>query len=301
VRLLGGRIQRGELIGRGAVACVYRGIDHKRRGAVAIKVVDGASLPEGAGTTLRFVAEARAQAGLDHPHLVPVYDAGREGDWYWYTMELLEGSVRDVLDADSAVPPLQAARWTFETLAALHSVHGAGLVHRDIKPGNLLLTRAGSVKLGDFGVARHPTGSVDYKTMSGSGMGSAGYAAPELDLDASTADRRADLYGVSALLFELLSGDRPGRLAFAEVEATVLDGIPQSFRPVVLRGIAARREHRWKTARDMAGALVEATDAWAAAVGKPAGASRWMWELSASRGLLERLRRYADVLSRGPT
>jgi serine/threonine-protein kinase len=300
-RLLGGRIQRGQLIGRGAVARVYRAIDHKRRGAVALKIVDAGALPDGAGTTLRFVAEARAQAHLDHPHLVKVYDAGRDEHWYWYTMELLEGSVREVLDEHGAVETRRAARWAFETLAALHSVHGAGLVHRDIKPGNLLLTREGTVKLGDFGVARHPTGSVGYRTMSGSGMGSAGYAAPELDTDASTADRRADLYGVAALLYELLSGERPGRLAFSEVEPAVLQAVPAAFRDLIARGVAAEREARWKTARDMASALVQATDAWAAQTGARVDAERWMWELSASRGLLERLRRYAEVLSRGPT
>ena len=211
-RLLGGRYELGELLGRGGMADVRRGYDTRLGRTVAIKTLrsDLASDPS---LHARFRREAQNAAGLNHPAIVSVYDTGEDeldGEPIPYiVMEFVPGrTLRDVLREGRAILPERALEITSDVLRALAYSHRAGIIHRDIKPGNVMLTPAGDVKVMDFGIARAISDSSSTMTQTAAVMGTAQYLSPE-QARGEKVDARSDLYSTGCLLYELLTGRPP--------------------------------------------------------------------------------------------
>jgi len=277
----GGRFTHQRHLRNGGMASVHLYWDRVTEQSVAVKMFDMVA-DTGYGNAQRFLAEARALQTLRHPHVVPVYAAGtaQSVGFHWYAMQYAaRGTLREVTRSLRAIHPIQVARWMFETLLALDAIHRHGLVHRDIKPSNLLLDDVGRVMVADFGLARHPTSAVNYRTIPGASMGSYGYSAPELGTDAREADVRADLYSTAVSLYQLMSGNRPEILLQRRDNVDVMRAIPPEYREFVEVGAAPRKQARWESAQEMAQALVVASQAFASRIRYPhAEPAKWWSE-----------------------
>ena len=194
---LAGRYRLDVKIAEGGFAEVWRGYDLELRRAVAVKVPKQGRLP----STERFIAEARRVAGLKHPGVVPVFDVGREGDSCFIVSEFVEGGSLADRIAKNRPTPQEAARLVAEVAETLAYAHRQGFVHRDIKPGNILLDHHGRAPLTDFGIAFSP----DDKGEGGS-FGTLPYMSPE-QVEGNALDHRSDIYSLGIVLYELL--DRP--------------------------------------------------------------------------------------------
>ena len=225
-RLIGGRYRLGERIGRGGMATVYRAHDEQLDRAVALKMMR-ADLGEDALFVKRFEAEARRAASVVHPNVVPVYDVGVDEAPYM-VMELVEGGDLAKVLATGPVPAERAARLTADAAAALQAAHNAGLVHRDVKPGNILLRADGQALVADFGIAR-ATGE-DSMTKTGAMLGSVEYFSPE-QARGERAGPSSDIYALGVVLYELLTGrraftgDTPYAVATARLRVPHLRGL----------------------------------------------------------------------------
>ncbi|MEF3121470.1 Stk1 family PASTA domain-containing Ser/Thr kinase [Kocuria flava] len=203
--VLEGRYELGPRLARGGTATVYRARDRRLDRPVAVKLLHP-HLAEDAGAAERFAREARAAARLSHPHVVSVLDQGRSPDGTPYlVMELVEGpTLRRVLRERGALPVPEALDVLEALLDGLAAAHRAGLVHRDVKPENVLLDAGGRITVADFGLTR----AADQHTGTGTVLGTVGYAAPEL-VTGRRVDARSDVYAAGVVLFELLAGRRP--------------------------------------------------------------------------------------------
>jgi eukaryotic-like serine/threonine-protein kinase len=207
-RLLSGRYQSEELLGTGGMGEVWRGRDLRLDRPVAIKVLTAAGVQEPMAAE-RFDREARTAARLTHPNIVAVYDFGTEEDRSYLVMELVEGRTAGDLLTAGPLPVDQALSIAVQAGAGIAAAHAAGVVHRDIKPGNLIVTPAGTVKICDFGIARLPrlTGQ---NTLTGPAtkLGTSSYMSPEQALGGPV-DPRTDLYGLGCTLYAMLAGAPP--------------------------------------------------------------------------------------------
>jgi serine/threonine protein kinase len=196
-----------EKIGAGGMAGVYL-CHHKTTGQrVAIKVLPPVKA-EDPECLRRFHREARACAAFDHPNLVRAFDAGQDDKLHFLVLEYVDGSsLQDIVRTHGTLRPLRAAHYISQAAVGLQHAHEAGLVHRDIKPGNLILDRSGTVKILDMGLARffNDDGSVLTHGM----LGTADYLAPEQAMDSHTVDNRADIYSLGATFYYLLTGSPP--------------------------------------------------------------------------------------------
>jgi eukaryotic-like serine/threonine-protein kinase len=274
-QLLGGRYALEEPLGRGGMATVYRGTDTVLGRAVAVKVLSE-PLARDPSFVERFRREARAAAGLAHPGVVTVFDHGSEGGTHYIVMELIEGPTLAQLFARGPAGTSRTLAIGDAVLAALDAAHARGLVHRDVKPGNVMLTGAGEVKVMDFGIVR----SLDAETLTGTGtvVGSASYLAPEQVRGLPT-DGRSDLYALGCVLYEGLAGRPPftGPSAVSVAHQHVsadppplsrLASVSSSVEAAVMRALAKDPEARYSDAREMRAALSAAA---APAGGEPAG------------------------------
>ncbi|HEX4951916.1 MAG TPA: protein kinase [Thermoanaerobaculia bacterium] len=264
----------GALVGEGAMGSVYRAVEVGLDRPVAIKVpkpqlLAGGDSKSGEEYRRRFLLEARAAAALSHPGVATIYRIGEEGGLPFIAMEWLEGrSLERVLEERGPLAPTEVVRLGAALLDALEAAHRAGIVHRDVKPANLMLLADGRLKVTDFGIARW-TGSDLVRTQTGSVFATPSYASPE-QLRAEPLDGRSDVFAVGVVLFELLTGRLPfDGAGFFEMAAAILQKEPLSLsalRPelpaglvaVVERALAKRREERYSSAEQMAGALTGA-------------------------------------------
>ncbi|TNY36251.1 Stk1 family PASTA domain-containing Ser/Thr kinase [Thermomonospora catenispora] len=205
-QVLDGRYRVESRIARGGMATVYVARDIKLDRRIALKVMH-ANLAQDEDFVRRFIGEAKAAAALSHPNVVAVYDQGTDGQHVFLAMEYVRGrTLRALLTERGRLGPREALGFMQPILAALAAAHRAGLVHRDVKPENVLLTEEGQVKVADFGLARAETAGKQTKT--GLIIGTVGYLAPEQVLTGH-ADVRSDVYAAGIMLFELLTGRQP--------------------------------------------------------------------------------------------
>jgi eukaryotic-like serine/threonine-protein kinase len=208
---LDGRYRLTSRIARGGMAGVYEATDLRLDRTVAVKVMHSGIGGGGSDDTAyaaRFVREARAAARLSHPHVVAVYDQGEDLGSPYLVMELVPGhTLRDTITGQSPMAPRRALALMEPILAALAAAHRAGLVHRDVKPENVLISEEGVVKVADFGLARAVTADTQH-TSTGVLIGTISYIAPEIVTE-GRADARADVYSAGVLLYELLTGRKP--------------------------------------------------------------------------------------------
>jgi serine/threonine protein kinase len=206
--LAGGRYRIDAKLGSGGMAEVFQAYDTKLARAVALKVMS-ADLSLDDGYPARFRREAQAMAALSHPQVVAVHDMGDEPVPY-IVMELVEGrSLADLLAARRHLPVPQALDLASQVLAGLAAAHAHGLVHRDIKPGNVLLAADGTAKVADFGIARAAEGAGTVLTQTGLMIGTPHFMSPEQVLGRPGIDHRSDLYSVGVMLFQMLTGRLP--------------------------------------------------------------------------------------------
>lgn len=261
---LGGQYAIEGLLGQGGMGSVYRARDITLDRPVAIKVISGdvATNPQ---LRDRFLLEARTVAKLRHPNIVAVYTAGDAGGLLYFVMELVPGeSLRDLLTREGKVEPARAERILHELALALDYAHSNGIVHRDVKPENILLDReTGRAMLTDFGVARALEGD---GRMTGTGMilGSPRYMSPEQATGESTIDGRSDLYALALVGYETFTGkpvvdasNVAGMLVKHLTEtpkplAQAATAVPEGVATAIDRALMKDKEQRWKSGREMA-------------------------------------------------
>ncbi|WP_193662219.1 serine/threonine-protein kinase [Nocardioides kribbensis] len=202
--MVAGRYRLGEVLGRGGMADVHRATDTVLAREVAVKLLR--STADQASDRARFTAEARTLAGLSHRGLVTVLDAGVDAEHPFLVMELVEGTTLGARLADGPLPAAEAARIGQQVADALSYAHGRGVVHRDVKPGNVLLAPDGRVKLADFGIARLIGDTVRH-TQTGTAVGTAAYLAPE-QVRGEELDTSVDVWSLGLVLLEALTGER---------------------------------------------------------------------------------------------
>jgi serine/threonine protein kinase len=251
-----------ECLGRGGMGVVYKARQKSLDRWVAIKIL----APERVGPERfaeRFQREAHTLARLSHPNIVTVFDHGETGGWFYIVMEYIDGvNLRDLL-RDGRIEPAQALAIVPPVCAALQYAHDKGIVHRDIKPENLLIDREGRVKIADFGIASMVGGT-------GERAGTPPYMAPEQDGAGAAADHRADIYALGVVLYEMLTGERPGRDLIAPSRKVQID---VRLDEIVLRALDRTPELRFQTADEFRTVVASIAPAAFAPVPPPSPAS----------------------------
>ena len=286
--VLGERYEIGGVLGRGGMAEVHRGRDLRLGREVAVKVLRS-DLARDPSFQVRFRREAQAAASLNHPAIVAVYDTGEDrsptGNTPYIVMEYVEGeTLRDVLRREGVLPPERAMSLAADICGALDFSHRNGIVHRDVKPGNVMITPAGSVKVMDFGIARAVSDSAATMTSTAAVIGTAQYLSPE-QARGEGVDARSDVYSLGCLLYELVTGappftgDSPVSVAYQHVRED--PRLPSSINPaigpeldsILLKAMSKNPANRYQSAAEMrndllralAGQRVEATPVMGAA------------------------------------
>ncbi|KRB76379.1 protein kinase [Nocardioides sp. Root190] len=269
--VVGGRYELAELLGRGGMAEVRKGTDTRLGRVVAVKRLR-TDLASDATFQARFRREAQSSASLNHPAIVSVYDTGEErtpqpggGEEVvpYIVMEYVAGrTLRDILREGRKILPERALEITSGVMAALDYSHRAGIIHRDIKPGNVMLTPSGDVKVMDFGIARAISDAASSMTQTAAVVGTAQYLSPE-QARGETVDSRSDVYSAGCLLYELLTGrppfvgDSPVAVAYQHVREPAVPpsqhehDLTPDIDAIVMKALAKRVEDRYQSAAQM--------------------------------------------------
>jgi beta-lactam-binding protein with PASTA domain/tRNA A-37 threonylcarbamoyl transferase component Bud32 len=283
-RLLGGRYELDGVVGRGGMAEVYRARDIRLDRIVAIKTLR-ADLARDQIFQARFRREAQSAASLNHPNIVAVYDTGEDMATGvpvpYIVMEFVDGrTVRDLLQDGHRLLPERSLEIIDGVLRALDYSHQAGIVHRDIKPGNVMVTRNGDIKVMDFGIARAMSDAQATMTQTAQVIGTAQYLSPE-QARGERVDSRSDLYSTGCLLYELLTGrppftgDSPVAIAYQHVRenpvppSRVDPDVPPWADAIVLKAMAKSPADRYQTAADMRADLQRAASGLPVAAAPP--------------------------------
>ena len=267
-RTLAGRYRLDEVIGRGGMSTVYRGTDTSLDRVVAVKVALDPLVEESPIYLARFTQEAKSAASIGHPGVVTVYDAGADGPTRFIVMEFVPGrSLADILKEERPLEPARAADIAAQVADALAAAHAAGIIHRDIKPGNIMVEPNGSVKVLDFGIARAVDGGS--LTQTATVLGTSAYMSPEQALG-QPVDARTDIYSLGCVLYEMLTGEPP---FVADVAAAVMHqhvrvapkpaiernpAIPPDLNALVMQMLAKQPKDRPQTAAEVRDRLRQA-------------------------------------------
>ena len=287
-QVLGGRYRIVSHLAKGGMAEVYLGHDQLLDRQVAIKVL----VPDEAGDATfveRFRREAQAAAGLNHHNVVSVYDFGQDDGAYYIVMELVDGpTLRDIVRSEAPLAPAKVIEIGSEIAAGLAAAHQQDLLHRDMKPANVLLTRTGNVKVADFGIARAAHSAREGLTMPGAVVGTATYLSPEQAMG-EPLDQRSDVYSLGMVLYEMLAGrtpftgDTPVAVAYKQVNevppppSVYNPDVPPSLDAIVMRALAKDRADRQQSAEALRAELLDVrfgaagSDATVVAAGAGAG------------------------------
>ncbi|MFA9443873.1 protein kinase [Egicoccus sp. AB-alg6-2] len=265
---VGGRYHLEEPIASGGAAIVWRAFDENLSRSVAVKLLHPHHATDPT-VVERFERESRAAAQLNHPNAVRIYDTGRDDELVYLVMEHVDGpSLRDVLREHGQLEPMVVAAIGEQVAAALGEAHAHGLVHRDVKPANILLASDGTVKVTDFGIAKALSGADATLTSPGTVVGTAAYVAPE-QLEDANVDARADIYALGVVLYECLtgrpafSGDTPTATAAMRLSYELMpprqlvSDIPRGLDDVVVRATRRDRGERFDDGTTMAAVLGE--------------------------------------------
>jgi serine/threonine protein kinase/beta-lactam-binding protein with PASTA domain len=257
---LGGRYEILERIGGGGMALVYMGLDHLLHRKVAVKVLRQQYVND-EEFIRRFRREAQAAASLSHPNVVSIYDVGQEGETHYIVMEYIEGTtLNDLIKERAPLQVEEAVRYASQICDALEHAHHNEIIHRDIKPHNILIGKNGRVKVTDFGIARAATSSTI--TQTGSVVGSVHYFSPEHAKGTSTGEK-SDLYSLGIVLYQMLTGrlpflgESPISVALKHLQEEVEEPrkvnplIPQSVENVILKAMRKKPEERYQSATEM--------------------------------------------------
>lgn len=257
-----GRYRLLSVLGVGGMATVYRGYDARLQVYRAVKVLSPA-LARRKSLKTRFEAEAKTMALLQHRNIVSVHDVGADGNRLFIVMEMVEGgSLLDRVREYGPLPPRMGLDVTIKMLDALRVAHRRGVVHRDIKPHNILLTPEGDIRITDFGIAqmRKSEEDDDGLTKTGAVMGTWGFMAPEQRQDAKTVDFRADIYSVGATLYSVLTDKTPVDLFAADMDASMMADLPSPLAEVIKTATRYNRDERYPDSMAMAEACRRVMD-----------------------------------------
>ncbi|HEV8683598.1 MAG TPA: protein kinase [Actinomycetota bacterium] len=268
--VLADRYEIDSVLGEGGMAKVFRGTDNVLGRTVAVKVL-GSQFARDETSVTRFRREAQSAASLNHPNVVSVYDTGSDDGVHWIVMEYLEGrTLKEVIQEEGPLEPQRAAMIARDVALALATAHEKGLVHRDVKPANIMITPSGETKVMDFGIARAVTSTGDPTlTRTGFVMGTAAYLSPE-QAEGKPVDARSDIYSLGCVVYQMLTarppfdGDSPvvvaGKHLSEEPEpiSRINPLVPREVEAVVARAMRKNPEERYQEAREMAGDLSHA-------------------------------------------
>ena len=262
-----GRFELVEELGRGAMSVVFKAFDPEIKRTIAIKLLRGESVldPE---YRYRFLSEAKAAGKLIHSNIVTIYDVGEAPEGPYIAMEYLEGpTLREVMASDKSIPLREKIRYCIQLAEALDYSHASDVVHRDVKPGNIVLSKDGrSVRITDFGIAHFDTRNRKQQTQMGTIIGTPQYMSPE-QVDGEAISGRSDLFSLGVILYELLTGEKPfvGETLtklLTEIVQKKQDsprskspGIPENLDKVVGKLLHKLPEQRFQSGREAAEAL----------------------------------------------
>jgi len=259
--VLSGRYELSHLVARGGMAEVYRARDQLLDRPVALKVLFP-ELSVDRSFVERFRREAQAAANLSHPNIVPVFDWGEDNGTYFIVMEFVDGrALSSILRTAGPLHPDRAAEIAADVAGALAYAHRHGVVHRDVKPGNVLITEEGTIKVTDFGIAR-AVNTEESLTQTGAVMGTATYFSPE-QAEGMGVDSRSDIYSLGVVLFEMVTGrppflgDTPVAVASKHVREhppaprEINPAVPPDLEAIILKCLAKSPDHRYATGDDL--------------------------------------------------
>ena len=266
-KLLDNRYEIMEQIGMGGMARVFRALDHRLNRQVAVKILRE-DLAEDAELRRRFHEESQAVAMLSHPNIVAVYDVSRSSDVEYIVMELIDGiTLKQYMQKKgNKLNWREALHFITQIVKALGHAHSRGIIHRDIKPHNIMVLRDGSVKVADFGIARVASGG--HSTLTQEALGSVHYISPE-QARGSHIDARSDLYSAGVVLYEMITGrlpfegDTPVSVAIQHINSIPLSpreidpAIPEALEAITMKAMAPDPDNRYLSADDMLADLEE--------------------------------------------
>ena len=260
----------GEL-GQGAMGTVYKAVDPLIDRIVAIKTINlSLALDEKDEYESRFYQEAKAAGRLSHPNIVTIYDVGKTDDIAYIAMEFLQGrELRDILNDGKRMPVEQVINVVAQVAQGLAYAHEYGIVHRDVKPSNIMIVRDGHVKITDFGIARMASAAV--RTQTGMVLGSPKYMSPEQVVGQMT-DQRSDIFSLGVMLYEMLTGVAPfsgeniNAIMYQTLNSvppppsTLSPNVPEMLNFIVAKALAKKLEHRYQDAKEFASDLYACRD-----------------------------------------